>query len=294
MANFKIALSAGHGMNTAGKRCMKALDPHETREWELNARIAEKVESFLSQYSGYELLRLDDRTGAKDVALKTRSKNANAWGANFYLAIHHNAGVKGGSGGGIVAYVYTSPSNESVAWQKELYDALIAETGLKGNRATPLGKANFHECREPKMASVLLELGFMDSTTDTPIILTDKYAYECAKAIANVIVKRGNLKPKYGSNAAPSTQEKVEESKPEITVDPARSFDKKKSGAYVVKSSDGILNLRAGADSSKALIEAMPTDSTVRCYGFHTGEWLYVKSAKGNLGFCHSGYLVKK
>ena len=47
---FKIALSAGHGKNTAGKRCKKSLDPNETREWVLNNRIADKVENLLKSY----------------------------------------------------------------------------------------------------------------------------------------------------------------------------------------------------------------------------------------------------
>jgi hypothetical protein len=33
---FKIALNAGHGLYTAGKRCLKALDPKETIEAEEN------------------------------------------------------------------------------------------------------------------------------------------------------------------------------------------------------------------------------------------------------------------
>ena len=33
---FILALSAGHYLNTAGKRCLKSLDPAETREWWLN------------------------------------------------------------------------------------------------------------------------------------------------------------------------------------------------------------------------------------------------------------------
>lgn len=193
MSDFKIAISAGHGKYTAGKRCDKRLDPNQTREWVLNARIVEKIEALLKPYCGYDLLRLDDCTGETDVILKTRSKAANAWGADLYLAIHHNAGVKGGSGGGIVAFVYTKASSESIAWQGALYKALIDETGLKGNRSNPLAKANLHECREPHAPAVLLELGFMDSSRDVPVILTEKFADQCAKAIVDVIVKRANL-----------------------------------------------------------------------------------------------------
>ena len=193
---FKIALTAGHYLGTAGKRCLKKLDPNETREWVLNDRIADKVENLLKGYTGYELIRTDDTTGKTDISLATRTSVANNFKADFYLSIHHNAGINGGSGGGIVAYVYTKASAEAIEWQKDLYNALIAKTGLKGNRSNPLPKANLHEVRETKMPAVLLELGFMDSKTDVPIILTEDYSNKCAEAIVEVLVKRGKLTKK--------------------------------------------------------------------------------------------------
>lgn len=194
---FKIALTAGHYKYEAGKRCMKSLDPKETREWVLNDRIADKVEKLLAaNYTGYELLRTDDTTGEKNVPLATRTSSANKFGADFYLSIHHNAGINGGKGGGIVAYVYTYAVAESIAWQKAFYNALIEATGLKGNRSAPLAKANLHECRETNMPAVLLELGFMDSPTDVPVILTEKFADQCAEAIVKVLAERGKLEKK--------------------------------------------------------------------------------------------------
>ena len=46
------------------------------------------------------------------------------------------------------------------------------------------------------MPAVLLELGFMDSKIDVPIILTDDFAKKCAMAIVEILVKRGSLKKK--------------------------------------------------------------------------------------------------
>ena len=46
------------------------------------------------------------------------------------------------------------------------------------------------------MPAVLLELGFMDSQTDVPIILTEKFADQCAEAIVKVLVERGKLTKK--------------------------------------------------------------------------------------------------
>ena len=79
---------------------------------------------------------------------------------------------------------------------------MISATGLKGNRSTPLAKQNLHEVRETTMPAVLLELGFMDSATDVPIILTEKFADQCAEAIVSVLVKRGGLKKKPSDSNA--------------------------------------------------------------------------------------------
>ena len=179
--SFKLALSAGHGLYTAGKRCLKSIDPNETREWWLNDRIADRIEVLLKQYDNIEVLRLDDTTGKTDVALSTRSTKANNWKADLYLAIHHNAGIKGGSGGGITSYAYSGYVPQSTLdWQKAFYNELIQVTNLKGNRSNGCPRADFHECREPSMDAILLELGYMDSTVDTPIILTQDFAYKCA------------------------------------------------------------------------------------------------------------------
>jgi N-acetylmuramoyl-L-alanine amidase len=83
-----------------------------------------------------------------------------------------------------------------VAWRNELYDALIKHTGLKGNRSQPKAEGSYYVLKNSKMPAVLLELGFMDSRTDVPVILTDAYAQNCAKAIVEVLVKRGKLTKK--------------------------------------------------------------------------------------------------
>jgi len=121
---------------------------------------------------------------------------ANKFNADFYLSIHHNAGINGGAGGGICSFAYTRASKASYEWQDELYDELIAKTGLKGNRYNPKPTANFYEIKYTNMPAVLLELGFMDSTVDTPIILTNEFATQCAEACVNVIVKKAGLKKK--------------------------------------------------------------------------------------------------
>lgn len=191
--SFKIALNAGHGLYTSGKRCLKGIDPNETREWALNSRICNKIEEKLKAYDDYELIRLDDTTGQTDVPLKTRTDKANNFNADFYLAIHHNAGVNGGSGGGVIAISYTKVDNNTLEWRNALYESLIKHTGLKGNRSQPLQQQNLHEVRESNMPAVLLECGFMDSTSDTPVILTEDFADKVATACVEVLAEKGGL-----------------------------------------------------------------------------------------------------
>lgn len=208
---FKLALGAGHGINTSGKRCLKALDPNETREWWLNDRICDMVESNLEDYEGYSLMRLDDSDdGEENVPLAGRVSRANSWGADLYLSVHHNAGANGTSAGGIVVYTHPNCSKESEEWSNALYKHLIAKTGLKGNRTDPQAKSDLYVLRKTTMPAVLLELGFMDSKTDVPVILTEDYAQKCAKAITEVIVERGKLTKKKTTAATDDTMYKVQ------------------------------------------------------------------------------------
>lgn len=199
---FKLALNAGHGYETAGKRCLKSIDPKETREYELNRRICDKIEAILGD-TDIQIIRIDNGT---DIPIRSRAASANAGGADFYLSIHHNAGIRGGAGGGIESYVYPSVDAVTLNWQRTLYNAAVAATGLRGNRAQPLRSADFGELRLTKMPAVLVECGFMDSTTDTPIILGDDFAQKIANALSEVIIVKSGASR---NTAAKKTNEQL-------------------------------------------------------------------------------------
>lgn len=269
---FKLAISAGHYKYTSGKRCLKSLDPKETREWALNDRIADKIEKMLASYDGVQILRLDDTTGEKAIDLATRSNASNKWGADFYLSIHHNAGIKGGTGGGIVAFVYTNVDSNTKSWQKDLYNELIKLTGLKGNRATPLAKSDLHECREPIAPAVLLELGFMDSKTDVPIILTEDYATKCAQACVNVIVKKAGLKKKSTTTTTVNTYKLITDVNKYATASDAKSKTNSKgtmkAGTYYIFSKypngyNGMYNLTTDKSGAEAGSWINPSENIV-------------------------------
>lgn len=191
---LRIAIDAGHGKDTAGKRCLKKLDSNETREWKLNDRIADKLERLLVSYH-CEVLRTDDTTGAVDVSLANRVKAANDWGADVFISIHHNAGINGGSGGGTLIYWYSSKAEREEQAQA-LYNAVVRQTGLKGNRVTTAAKKNFYVLKNTSMPAFLLENGFMDSSTDVPVILSEEHAEKTTKGLLDFLVSEFGLTKK--------------------------------------------------------------------------------------------------
>lgn len=101
----------------------------------------------------------------------------------------------------------------------------------------------------------------------------------------------GSAKPAEKPAAKPAAPVAPAE-KAEEKTDYAADFNKAKAGTYKVTAANG-LNLRRGASTSKPVIEVLPKGAKVACYGYYTGAWLYVQTAGGVAGFCHSDYLAK-
>jgi N-acetylmuramoyl-L-alanine amidase len=247
---FKIAVDAGHYLKTPGKRCLKKLDPNETREWVLNDRVARYFAEAAQQYENVELLRVDDPTGKKDVSLKNRCKAANNWGADMYHSFHHNAGVKGGSGGGLVVFSYKE-GTKGAEYRDEIYDACIDAGGIKGNRAEPIQAYGFYVLKHTDAPAVLTEYGFMDSKVDVPVILRDSFAKQMGYATMEGIARAAGLRKKSTAQEKPA--EPVEDTK---TI--SLNLPELKRGAKgdVVEAMQALLDLRGfccgekGADGS--------------------------------------------
>lgn len=190
--SFKIAYCAGHYLGTPGKRLPASLDPQETREWVLNDRIARYFAEAASRYPQVQLLRTDDPTGKSFVDVPIRCAKANFWGANLYLDIHHNAGIGGGTGGGVEAYCYPG-STQGRKFRDSIYAGVISTGGLKGNRANPLREKAFDSLALTRAPAVLVEYGYMDSQVDAPVILTEAYAQKVGYATMEAVARMMNL-----------------------------------------------------------------------------------------------------
>ena len=197
---FKIAYCAGHDLGTPGKRLPEALDDAQTREWVLNDRVARYFAQAAAGYEGVELLRTDDETGKTFVDIPQRTTKANAWCADLYLDLHHNAAGKLFFGGGVEAFSFPG-SAEGKKYRDAIYEAVVAAGGLKGNRSQPLQEKRFDSLSMTNMPAVLVEYGYMDSIVDAPIILSEDYAKQVgfatmdAIAAAEALVKKGEAYP---------------------------------------------------------------------------------------------------
>ena len=213
----KIVLDAGHWLYESGRRCLKKFDANETREWELNKRIVEKVQAKLKDYENVEVLRVDDPTGKTFIDVDVRARKANEFKADIYCSFHHNAGVGGGTGGGITVLTYDGRA-ELANLRMKLYDSLINAGGIKGNRSQPLqNRSDLCVLRTTKMEAVLVEHGFMDSSTDVPIIITDEYAEKMANGWIAFFEKYLGIKKKATATVKPTPLVKVESAnKPDI------------------------------------------------------------------------------
>lgn len=193
---LKIAIDSGHGLNTAGKEVPGYMGYGKIKEWTLNDKITRALMNLLKDYN-VETLRLDDPTGNKDIPVKDRTKKANEWGAGLLISNHHNAGVNGGNGGGLVVIRKAGDKGFTKAMQELLYDCILAETGLKGNRYDPLAEyKNLILLNTAKVPTVLIEHGFMDSPEDMKVIMQDDFAEKSARGIIRFLEKQYKISKK--------------------------------------------------------------------------------------------------
>ena len=175
-----IALDAGHGKHTAGKRT-----PDGEREWAFNDVVLRAAAAELNKYKDVTILRLDDPTGETDVSLTARTNKANAAKAAILVSIHHNAlnGVWGAHTG-TETFIYPGSTNGR-ALANAVHPKLVAAFGL---RDRGIKEQNFHMLREATMPAILTEGGYMDSTIDIKALRNQAKLTAQGVAIAQGVV----------------------------------------------------------------------------------------------------------
>lgn len=187
----RIAIRAGHGgsNSTPGKR-----SPDNEYEWNFNDAVVRAAIAKLNEYENVEILRVDDASGKTDVPLKTATDRLNAWKAEAFVSVHHNANTGSwGAWTGVETFVYTNASAQSHALAKAVHPRLVDAMGL---RDRGIKQANFHDLRESNCPAILTEGGYMDSTIDIVKMRDSDVLRKAGEAIALGLVEHFGLKPK--------------------------------------------------------------------------------------------------
>ncbi|MGG4491559.1 N-acetylmuramoyl-L-alanine amidase [Metabacillus idriensis] len=198
---MKIAIDAGHGYTTSGKRTVDGM-----REYEFNRAVANEMRDLLSEYEDVTILFTHSDTS--DVPLKERTDKANNANSDVFVSIHANAfgsGTAWNNAKGIETYVHDSKPQESYALAEAVHKKLIEKT-KREDRGVKL--ANFHVLRETKMQAILIECGFMTNQEDAQALKTAAYRKTCAQAIVEALAAFYKLKKKKAPPvvAAPTPQ----------------------------------------------------------------------------------------
>src|SRR5690625_718298 len=271
-----VAIDAGHGLNTAGKRT-----PADEREWSFNSVVAKSIIDNLKNYEGIKTVRLDDPSGKRDVPLRERTNKANNAKADILISCHHNANTgRWGNWTGTETYHFPN-STKGRKLAQALHPSVVKAYGL---RDRGIKSANFHMLRESRMPAVLIEGGFMDSTIDIKKLRDKSVLKQAGKNVADAIARYFNLRKKTNKTTTKSS------SKSTYTggsiVDYLKSIGQPSSFAHRKKLAQryGIKNYKGTASQNTRLLNALRgkktnSKATKPKKSFKVGEKVKIKSS---------------
>ena len=198
MGKYLVAIDAGHGINTAGKRSVKLSSDlyidgvlirkkgQTIKEYEWNKAVSEYLAAALKR-CGINTMYTADMTGKTDIPLNSRSNTANKKGADILISNHYNA------------------IGSSQAWQSRVKGLLVLRTKNASSKSIRLGKLvvkhlekdiNYEYSyglmrdvdmsgftlailRQTNMPAILIEYGFMDYEKEAKLMLDKKHQKKC-------------------------------------------------------------------------------------------------------------------
>ena len=237
-AIVKVAVDAGHGSNTAGKRT-----PDGYREHWINVTCAAFCEQALKR-SGVDVLRVawDDNNAKddEDVPLTTRQKVIKANKCDVSVSFHANAfGNDWNDANGVETLISNKAPGDSKNLATIVQSYLVKGTPQK-NRGVKTQALAMCNCTALGVdAAILCEIGFMTNKAEASLMKTDKFCKEQAEEVAQGICEYLGIK--YVPSGENTVSQIVEQSHNTPT-------------GYLVKVNTDVLNVRAGAGISYPVV----------------------------------------
>ncbi|MDO5519333.1 MAG: N-acetylmuramoyl-L-alanine amidase [bacterium] len=220
---FKVAIDAGHGSNTAGKRTCKF-----TKDVKLsNGTVIKKGQQYREHYANVmvsdflatELKRCgisvyksawDDKDASDDpdISLSTRQKNIKAAKCNISVSNHFNAyGTNWNSAQGIGTFYHSSVYGDSKKLATSVYNQIVKGTSQKKRGIKQQAFAMVNTSRLGVKAAILNEYAFMTNEHEAQDLMANvEYCKECAVEVAKGICNYAGIKyvPEGNTPPAPS------------------------------------------------------------------------------------------
>lgn len=183
----KIAIDAGHGSQTAGKRTLDGYREH----W-INVKTAYYCEQYLKS-KGIETVRIGwNDTNSKDdvdVPLSTRQQQIKNAKCDYSVSCHANAfgnGTNYNSANGVETLISNNPSYQKGSLK---FAQCIQNRLIKGTKQTNRGvkQQSLAMCNCVAMgtkASCLVEIAFMTNKPEADLMMTEEFCKEQGEDIA--------------------------------------------------------------------------------------------------------------
>jgi N-acetylmuramoyl-L-alanine amidase len=208
MAKIKIAVDAGHGSNTAGKRTppfTKNIDINKDgvidvkkgssyREHYANVGVANILYKILAA-RGYDVIKSgwndENSENDADTAVSVRQKAIKKAKCDYSVSIHFNAygdGKSFNTGNGVAVYIHSINPGASKKFGEYILQELVKNTKQK-NRGIVSNNLALCNCKAlGTKASVICELAFMTNEHEAQDLMANKIFWEeSAYEIANAI-----------------------------------------------------------------------------------------------------------
>ena len=217
-------------------------------------RIADAMEPYLRANTIRFTRNTPEMTAASSIAQAARGSY------DFYLALHSNASGDGSSEGrqrGIIAFYYPTSTNGRRA--ADIFVTNLKEIYPLPSLVTARATTALGEVRQPKMPSVLLEIGYHDNTADA------RWIEENVQSIA----------------------ENLSRSMTEYFALPFIYPTTPRTGTVITEES--ALNVRAYPSMSGQVVGSVPREAQLTVYGQYDG---WYSMAYGDLaGYVRSDYV---
>ena len=268
---YKVAIDAGHGSNTAGKRT-----PDNYREHWINVCTASFCEQALKR-CGIDVLRVAwDDSNAKDdedVALATRQKLIKVNKCNVSVSFHANAYGNGWNDAqGVETLISNSYVGDSRNLANKVQSYLVQGTPQK-NRGVKTQSLAMCNCNALGVkAAILVEIGFMTNKAEADLMKTNEFCREQAEETAHGICDYLGIK--YVSSG---------------TIGNIATDLQNTPVGYLVKINTDVLNVRSGAGTSYPVVTQVKRGQIYTIVD-ETNGWGKLKSGAG---YIKLSYTVK-